>query len=168
VGDAGLRWLARLTQLRELNLDRCDEITDQGVKALAGLLQLQRLVLRRCDRVTDGGLAALRRLGQLKTLDLNSLDRVTGAGLRALKGSAAAEALTALDLSDSGLDDEGAAGLCGALRGLRQLDIRRCAHVSDACLAHVAGLPLLESFEKRGCRGITQPSPLGLGGPAID
>jgi hypothetical protein len=55
----GLEQVARLTQLRVLNLGHCVKITDAGLKSLAQLKQLTSLNLEDCENITNTGLQHL-------------------------------------------------------------------------------------------------------------
>jgi hypothetical protein len=79
----GLKNLAPLSQLREINLNRT-AITDNGLKELAGLTELRSLVLG-STAVTDDGLRELARLSKLTALQLPET-KVTDAGMQHLAG----------------------------------------------------------------------------------
>jgi Leucine Rich Repeat (LRR) protein len=82
VTDAGLKYLARCSGLKILNLSS-RPITDSGLQNLAKLAALEELhVARTC--ITDSGLIHLRRLKSLKRLDLTET-RVTNKGVTRLK-----------------------------------------------------------------------------------
>jgi hypothetical protein len=78
VGDAGLRHLAKLTELRQLQLDGT-KVTDAGVKNLAGLTNLEESLGLMGTGVTDAGLVHLRSFKKLRSLDLRNT-QVTAAG----------------------------------------------------------------------------------------
>jgi hypothetical protein len=59
VSDAGLKDLAALQHLKELNLSGT-QITDAGLKQLAGFPQLQVLYLN-ATKVSDAGINELRK-----------------------------------------------------------------------------------------------------------
>jgi uncharacterized protein (TIGR02996 family) len=85
--DAAAPWLARLTNLRELELGGTHEkesLTDAGAAHLAGLTRLTRLILR-WQRLTDAGLAYLAGLAALEELDLSDNPGIVGPGLEHLK-----------------------------------------------------------------------------------
>src|SRR5262249_40770217 len=72
VTDAGVRYLAGMTQLTNLSL-LANPLTDAGVKSLAGLTNLQGLDLRYCSSVTDEGIKQLSHLTKLRELNLFGL-----------------------------------------------------------------------------------------------
>ena len=78
ISDAGLRHIARMPQLRTLELYGCDGITDAGLQALAAgpvARSLRRLDLTKCVKVSGAGVAALLRAagGTLESVGLGGL-----------------------------------------------------------------------------------------------
>jgi len=67
VSDAGMKSLAALVNLRELDLSRM-EITAKGLAPLSAMTKLRRLNLWGCERVDD---KAVESLGPLEILDLS-------------------------------------------------------------------------------------------------
>lgn len=82
ISDAGLAHLAGLTKLKWLNLDG-SRVTDAGLVHLRGLTNLTRLYLSG-TKVTDEGMAELTRHQHLEDLDI-SRTAVTEAGIHKLK-----------------------------------------------------------------------------------
>jgi Leucine-rich repeat (LRR) protein len=109
VTDAGLKDLAALKQLRNLDLNST-KVTDAGLKDLAALKQLETLDLDN-TKVTDAGLKDLAALKELQILTLNGT-KVTDAGLKDL---AALKQLDALDLRHTKVTDIGVKDLKRAL-----------------------------------------------------
>ncbi len=60
VTDTGLKELAGLKGLRELDLLECKQVTDAGLKELEGLKDLQELTLAG-TKVTTAGVAKLQK-----------------------------------------------------------------------------------------------------------
>jgi hypothetical protein len=79
--DAGVEQLARLTNLRQLDLGGCP-VTDRALAAVAELPALESLGLAG-TRITDAGVAALVRCARLERLDLSGTRTGDGA-IRAL------------------------------------------------------------------------------------
>lgn len=80
ITDAGLKYLADWTELRELSLDGTN-ITDEGLKHLAGMKKLTRLILSD-TKVTDDGMEHLTKLNALTDVQLfNTKVTVTGVGV---------------------------------------------------------------------------------------
>ncbi|HLJ93060.1 MAG TPA: Imm26 family immunity protein [Gemmataceae bacterium] len=82
VTDAGLRYLARCSELTTLNLFS-RPVTDSGLRSLRHLGTLEELNLGR-TQITDAGLVFLRALKTLKKLELGET-RVSDEGIRALQ-----------------------------------------------------------------------------------
>jgi hypothetical protein len=61
ITDAGVRVLATLTCLEELDLEWSERLTDDALDALAMLPRLRWVDLSFCFGVTEAGLARLRR-----------------------------------------------------------------------------------------------------------
>jgi internalin A len=80
--DAGIKSLARFTNLHELNI-WSPKVTDAGMKAIARLGHLKRLHLMQC-RVTDAGLSEIHNLKGLEEFVEHGTD-VSAAGLRKLQ-----------------------------------------------------------------------------------
>ncbi len=83
VGDAGMPILAKLTKLEHLGLGGT-KVTDAGLPALAALPALKELSLGG-TAVTDKGLQALAACKSLATLNLNNKMKVTQQGIDKLK-----------------------------------------------------------------------------------
>jgi Leucine Rich repeat len=113
IGDVGLRNLAGLTELEELDLTRQGRITDVGLTNLAGLTKLKFLSLGNL-KVTDEGLVHLRGLTNLTRLYLYGT-RVTNEGMAHV---AQFQLLEYLDLNRTNVGDAGIM----RLKGLQQLD----------------------------------------------
>ena len=125
VTDSGVSRLARLTNLRELNL-AFTGVTDNGVAALAGLSELHSLDLGGTC-ITAGGLRHVRRMQELRVLRLpwtSAMQSVTY--LETLRH------LEVLDLSHSGVAATGLSPLAGA-KAIKKLDLSY-TDASDECL----------------------------------
>ena len=105
ITDRGLQHLARMPQLRKLNLSEYhgERITDRGLEALRHLRELR--VFEMCWRrgVTDKGVSNLRFCDHLEVVDLLGTDTGDGA-LAALKGKPRLHSLkTGRNVTDDGL-----------------------------------------------------------------
>lgn len=99
--DDGLRQLARMPQLRELDLSGC-QVTDRGLAVLRELPALEKISLS-WTAVTDAGVAHLAGCEQLVNVDLAMTATGDGA-LRALAGKERLRHLrTGNRVSDAGL-----------------------------------------------------------------
>jgi Leucine-rich repeat (LRR) protein len=117
--------LAKLTNLRQLEIFRCQGIAGDGVSALQGL-GLERLTLRDLPAVDDSGMQLFANLPKLKRLYLHELEAVTDEGLKNL----------------------------GSLTALEVLDIWSVPQLSDSTMEVIAGLPNLKVLSIRST-GIT-------------
>lgn len=160
VTDAGLRHLAKLTDIRHVGLGEegpwpvsrepvpeTGRITDAGLVHLRGLKTLQSLHIRGLP-ITDAGLEHLGGLTGLHNLALQRT-RVEGPGLAHLR---ALPQLGYLMLDGSPVTAKG----LGELSGLRMLGLASLNGVplSDEHLAALKALPTLSYVEVRGC-GLT-------------
>ena len=68
ITDKGLKYLARMSQLRELNLS--GRITDRGLESLQHLRELQVFRMYWQNGITDKGISNLRLCNQLEEVDL--------------------------------------------------------------------------------------------------
>ncbi len=129
-----LSYLAGLTQLRRLDLNSCNHVTNASLRYVAGLTLLQQLDLSR-TLINDVGLAHVSKLALLRQLALSSTS-VSDVGIRHLAGLTQLQELEVLDIqvSDIGLQ------YLRELTQLRKLII--CWHISNAA-ALQAALPNL-------------------------
>ncbi|HKG78392.1 MAG TPA: hypothetical protein VKA78_03220, partial [Pyrinomonadaceae bacterium] len=105
ITDKGLQYLARMPQLRKLNLSEYPggRITDRGLEALRHLSDLRVFEMCWQSGVTDKGISNLRFCDELEIVDL--LGTHTGDGaLSALKGKPRLHSLkTGRNVTDDGL-----------------------------------------------------------------
>jgi Leucine-rich repeat (LRR) protein len=101
--DAVMQHLTEMSQLRELDFDGTQNVTDTGLKCLKGLSQLETLRLAR-TQITDIGLETLEEMSELRELGL-SQTQITDAGVRHLKGLRQLKylALDGTKVTDAGL-----------------------------------------------------------------
>jgi hypothetical protein len=105
LGDDGLRSLARMPQLRELDLSNYPggPITDRGLEVLRSLKELRRFELCWQPNVSDAGVAHLAACDSLESVNLMGTHTGDGA-LRALAGKPTLRSLrTGRQVSDAGL-----------------------------------------------------------------
>jgi endonuclease YncB( thermonuclease family) len=167
VTDAGLKHLAGLGRMVELNvnwtgvsaagvirlvkgrmmMERLEiagvPFHDEDLAALRGVPDLRTLSLRR-TLITNEGLAQLKRFEKLRTLSLMN----TGVGDAGLEHLASLSALEDLDLDRTAITDAGLAHLKG-LSNLRRLQVAHTA-VTDAGLKHLENLPNLRELNVAG------------------
>lgn len=132
ISDVGLEHIAKLPNLRDLDLERC-EISNQGLKYLAQTcLTLTKLNLFSCTHLTEEGFAALGSLTRLVTLDLRSSE-INDAALEAIS--------------------QGTGG------SLIHLNLADCKDVTDEGIRHIAtNCPNLIELNCRGCKSLTSKS----------
>jgi hypothetical protein len=161
VTDAGLKHIKRLTQLRELYLDKTKvtdaglvnireltelqllylgdtKITDLGLANLKGLSRLQELLLS--ENVTDEGLVNLTSLTQLRKLWIDGTI-ISDAGLTHLKGLTQ---LQILGLARTKVTDAGLVNL-KEMNNLHLLDLRETG-VADTGLVNLQALAQLQEL----------------------
>ena len=131
-GDADLRRIAVLNQLRELRLSGT-QVTDAGLECLQGLTQLETLTLH-CTNVSDAGLKHIAGLSQLRCLGLRDT-KITNAGVEHVAGLTG---LLKLDIQGTKITDAGLEHL-EKLTRLETLNLRD-THLSDAGLKHLKTL----------------------------
>ena len=173
IRDDDLTQVASVSDLAELDLSGCGNLTDNGVAHLLGLSKLKSLDLSSCRRLTPKVFETLRRMKSLEQLSAEQVgwaDDVTplaelplltslslarntsyrGKGLSELRG------LIHLDLScgRGQFGDEGMKQLEG-LRALQSLDLDGQDTITDEGIKYLAGLTDLRSQEMYGLHRIT-------------
>ncbi|RPI81446.1 MAG: hypothetical protein EHM42_10590, partial [Planctomycetaceae bacterium] len=126
--------------LETLHLSNSDQVTDEGLKSIGKMTNLKSLTLRGL-KISDAGLAHLDGLNQLTYLEITGAPRVTDSGVD--RFSKCSE-LDWVELGGTSIGDKTIAWI-GRLKRLRKLFIRGTA-VTDAGLAHLKSLPLLEEL----------------------
>ena len=79
-GD-GMAAVARLRQLRYLNIGACD-LNNQAMAFLPALVNLEYLNLGYCNRITEKTAAYVQKLPKLKYLDLQGCIKINTGGLK--------------------------------------------------------------------------------------
>lgn len=151
VTSGGMRYVAPLTSLTQLDLSGCSNIGDVGLAALSPLAtNLQQLDLGLCESLTDAGMAHLAAFTSLCVLSLEGCPEISDAGLAHI---AQLTGLLSLGLGATAITDAGIACIT-RLSTLQSLGIG-ATDVSDAGLAHVAKLGALQSLGLGGCGEVT-------------
>ena len=165
IRDTGLRYLARLTELKDFRCSQCritnlslasltklrsldlsySPFTDKGLEGLAGLKDLRRLILRD-TMVTDEGLKHLSGLTNLEELDLSGT-RVTEKGIESLRNLKAMRKLNLLGAQATDASMEILAGM----EHLQVVNLYR-TRVTNSGLARLQGLERADR-----CRPALQP-----------
>lgn len=139
--DAALARVSALEHVTSLNISDSSQISDDGLRHLARMPQLRHLDLGGwSDRITDRGLAVLRELPSLTDVALRWQQGITDAGVAHL---AACEPLEIVDLMGTRTGDDALRALAGK-RHLRQL--KTGALVTAAGLPHLQGLPMFKTW----------------------
>jgi Leucine Rich repeat len=141
--DAGMKYLADLSNLQNLNFTNPTLISDKQLKHVQKLSDLRKLDLGG-TKVTDAGIADLVELRQLETLNLAG-SRITDAALSSVKRLIR---LKCLDLGYTGVTSDGLDNLKD-LTQLETLALGKTA-VGDAGLQHLSGLTRLGDLSLYG------------------
>lgn len=139
--------LAKLENLTQLEIFRCQGFGSEGVQALAGM-KLTRLTLRDLPMVDDSALQVLTELPDLRRLYLHELASISDFGLENL---AALQSLELLDIWEVPQMSDATIDVIANLPNLRQLSIRTTS-VTDAAIDKLLEMPNLESltFKENG------------------
>jgi F-box and leucine-rich repeat protein 14 len=132
-------YLAKLKNLTQLEIFRCQGFGSEGVLALKGL-ELQRLTLRDLPDVNDTAMELFADMPTLKRLYLHELNSVSDEGLKNLS---ALQALELLDIwSISGMSDA-AVDAIASLPNLKELGIRSTS-ITDGSIDKLMAMPKLQ------------------------
>lgn len=133
--------LAKLENLTQLEIFRCQGFGSDGVQALAGM-KLTRLTLRDLPMVDDQAMTVFADLPQLKRLYLHELDSVYDSGLENL---AALQSLELLDIWTVPQMTDATVAVIAKLENLKELSIRTTG-VTDAAVDTLLAMPNLQSL----------------------
>ncbi|XP_058058999.1 F-box/LRR-repeat protein 14 [Anopheles bellator] len=160
LSDEALRHIAQgLTSMRSINLSFCVSVTDSGLKHLARMPHLEELNLRACDNISDIGMAYLTEgCSSIATLDVSFCDKVADQAMVHI--SQGLFQLRSLSLSACQITDEGLSRIAKSLHDLETLNIGQCSRITDRGLELVAEeLVNLRAIDLYGCTRLT-PSAL--------
>lgn len=133
-------YLAKLVNLTQLEIFRCQGFGSEGVLALKGM-QLERLTLRDLPMVDNQAMEVLQELPQLKRLYLHELSSLSDDGLQHL-GSL--KSLQLLDIWSVPQMTDATIDVIATLPDLQELSIRTTG-VSDAAVDKLLAMPSLQS-----------------------
>jgi hypothetical protein len=167
--DAVMARLPDLDQLTQLDIGDCKKLSDEGVRHLARMPQLQDLNLSGYPggRITDRGLAVLRELKDLRRFQMCWQRGTSDAGVAHL---GACDRLEIVDLLGTPTGD----GAIAALAGKRDLRIFKSGRlVSDAGLSLLQRFPRFKTWQGGPVRydlmsPDAEPTHLLLDGPITD
>ena len=141
-------------------LTGCRQVTDAGCQSLARLRQLKSLELELCNKVTDVGIQSIVRSlnSRLQVLNLGDVRQMSNVSMQII----ADHCPSLLSLSVAGNTqamDMDVADICKRATALEALNLRACRRITDGSLKAVAAL--LRAQHRRGLAGLTA---LDLGG----
>lgn len=144
-----------LTKLKSLNLSFCASITDTGLKFLAKMPNLCELDLRSCDNISDIGIGYLAEGGSwITSLDVSFCDRVGDQSL--LHISQGLFHLKSLSMCACNISDDGIHKFVRTAHDVNTLNIGQCSEITDKGLIFVADhLKRLRSIDLYGCTKVT-------------
>lgn len=150
LSDKGISQIAKLKDLRDLNLERCTAITAQGLQALKHLPRLNTLNLKGCTALQEDAFEVLAALLHLKSLDLSET-HFTGMGFLHFRTGYKLKILKLQNCAH--LNDEGVAHLL-RLNSLEGLHLGNTA-ISDQALNYITWLPRLRQLDLGECIRMT-------------
>jgi Leucine-rich repeat (LRR) protein len=142
--------LAKLENLTELEIFRCQGFGSDGVLALKGM-KLSRLTLRDLPMVDDMAMEVFADLPALKKLYLHENDSVSDYGLENLKSL---ESLEVLDIWSVPQMTDATIDVIAALPNLKELSIRSTS-VTDAAIDKLLAMPKLTSLTLKDNANVT-------------
>jgi hypothetical protein len=143
IGDDDLRLISQLDQITSLNLGGSKRITDKGLQCLARMPQLRELNLSEYPggRITDRGLEVLQQLRKLRIFEMCWQNGVTDKGVSNLK---LCDELVDVDLLGTHTGD-GAIAALGGKPKLRRFKTGR--NVTDNGLLLLHQFPAFKSWQ---------------------
>ena len=151
-----------LINIRKINLSFCVSITDTGLKSLARLSGMNDLNLRSCDNVSDIGLSFLSDDtsfcgSSLRRLDISFCANVSDAGLKHVANGMTG--LESLLMTTCAVSDEGLKSVSEKINGLRELNVGQCLGVTDDGLIILANkMKSLSTLDVYGCPKVSSKS----------
>ncbi len=155
--------LAKLENLTELEIFRCQGFGSDGVLALKGM-KLSRLTLRDLPMVDDMAMEVFTDLPELKKLYLHENDSVSDYGLENLKNL---ESLEVLDIWSVPQMTDATIDIIAELPNLKELSIRETG-VTDAAVDKLLAMPNLRSLTFKDNGNVTDEALEKLAGKKWD
>jgi len=145
-----------LPALESINLSFCINLSDGGLRQLAQLPHVTEINLRSCDNITNTGLQNLRDLGStLRSLDISFCDKVRNTGLTFISSSLTN--IRTLSLSATEIGDSGLIQLANVLTHLTVLNLGQCTKITDESLKVIAEkCTRIEFIDLYGCTNISR------------
>lgn len=163
VGDLGMRALAHgLTgnTLAALNIQNCNQLTNEGVHHLSTIACLEVLNMRHCRNISDIALQSLATMNRLRSLNIGFCRKITNTGVQYLRRLWSLESLWLSfiqNLTDDGLQD------IGELANLQHLDLGSCVQLTDKATLALKRLPMLNILNLSDIELLTDEGVKGLG-----
>jgi hypothetical protein len=149
VSDAGLRQaISNLSELQEIELHKCDRISDDGISILvaSGLSKLQTLRIIACHSITDVGISALASCEQLVCLWLYSMPHIQSPSIATMLQGCSK--LKDIHIDGENTDDEVLVAIGSFCPLLTSFEVKNFAKATDRGLSHLAsGCRLLKHFQ---------------------
>ncbi|KAK3235554.1 hypothetical protein CYMTET_54261 [Cymbomonas tetramitiformis] len=136
--------------IKYLNLDRCDNITDDGLLHLSKLSNLNYLNLNRCIRIVNvtDRVFRLERLTHLDLSDIPALTSSVSKDLRLLQN------LRELRIRHNNLIEDDTLETISKLPNLSRLDVRDCTRITDIGMKHLSTMSNLTHLDIASCTKI--------------
>ena len=142
ITDAAMKRLSKLDHVTHLDLGGCLQLTDEGLAHLARMPQLRELDINGWKgQLTDKGLAALSHLRELRKFEICWQQNISDAGLAHL---AACEHLESVNLMGTPSGDGAIAALAGKAK-LKQLTTGR--ELTDKGIEHLHQIPAFKTWQ---------------------
>ena len=140
ITDVGIEYLARSSsQLEELIIWYCDNISDRALQVISQSLTSLRLLDIGSPNITDVGLKFIGNLTRLETVEMYGSDSITDVGVIDL--ASRAMNLRRLNIGDTKITDMSLAAISTGLPHLEHLQVRDCENLTERGLASLrAGL----------------------------
>ena len=157
LGDEGLLHisLGLANSLKSINLSFCVLITDYGLKHIAKITSLRELELRSCD-ISPIGMAYLAEGGsRISSLDVSFCDKIGDQALQHI--SQGLFNLKTLKLSACPITDEGISKIAKTQQDLETLYIGQCSQLTDQSMFAIAeSMPKMRCMDLYGCVNISK------------
>ena len=140
--DRHMSGIARLTSLKEFNVDYCDEISEASISVLRYLPNLEVITLNDCESIYS--LKSLDGCRSLKKIDLGSNQHLDFHALRSLIPLPKLESLVLND--NSTLEDKHLRWI-GQMPKLTEIRMSNCSSVTEEGILHLARLKNLKVLD---------------------
>lgn len=127
--DAGFKNIPRLESVESLKLYRCFDITNSSCESISKNTNLKELIISRCPQITDEGIKHLKNLS-LHVLGLYGLKEITDESISELNQM---ETLYSLNLHGCSKITDQALIELSKVNKLKRLDVSWCVGISGSC-----------------------------------